>query len=195
MPGAFLDFPDLAVGASFLYVTTNIFMADGTAGSAVVRVPLSSIDSGQPTAEKFVSMDFQSFRVAQNCGPTAFFAAHKDTSTLEVFSWPENAAAPVSQEVAIARWIGTNGYFSRTPDGRRWLDRADPRITGATLAGSELWFAWSVDSGSNHRSKPFVQIARINSQDMTLLDNVNLFDSNSAICYAGLSSLATSSRA
>ncbi|HWX55440.1 MAG TPA: hypothetical protein VN176_12685 [Verrucomicrobiae bacterium] len=192
VPGAFLDFPDLAVGANFLYMTTNIFMSDNTAGSAVVRIPLSSIDSGQPTAEKFVSVNqgLQSFRVAQNCGPTAFFAAHKDTSTLEVFSWPEGQAAPVSQEVPVARWIGGNGYFSRLPDGRRWLDRADPRITGATLAGSELWFAWSVDSGSNHRPNPFVQIARINSQNMTLIDNVNLFDSNSAICYAGLSSNA-----
>jgi len=191
VPGAFMDFPDLAVGANFLYMTTNIFPPDvNTAGSAVVRIPFSSIDLGNPTAEKFVSMELFSFRVAQNCRDTAYFAAHRDTSTLAVFSWPETQPLPTTQDVEVARWIGTNGYFSRTPDDRRWLDRADPRITGATLAGDELWFAWSVDANSNHRALPFVQMARINSTNMNRLEDVNLFDTESAICYAGLATNA-----
>jgi hypothetical protein len=185
--GAFLDFPDLAVGANSLYVTTNIFPDPNTAGAAVVRIPLAGIDSGQVTAKPFVTMDFQSFRVAQNCGPTAFFAAHEDTSTLAIFSWDESQDAPTKKSVGVARWIGGNGYTSRTPDGRRWLDRADPRITGATLADGELWFAWGVDAGSNHRPKPFVQIARIDATNLTLLENINIFDEQSAICYAALS--------
>ncbi len=191
VPGFFMDFPDLAVGTNFLYVTTNCFAPDGkTVGSAVARIPLTSIAQGKPTLEKFVSMDLFSFRVTQNCSDTAYFAAHKDTSTLSVFSWPENQAAPKSHDVPIARWIGTSGYTSRTPDGRRWLDRVDPRLTGATMAGTELWFAWSVDANSNHRPNPFVQMARINSSDMSLIENVNLFDADSAIAYAGLATNA-----
>jgi len=191
--GFFMDFPDLAVGANFIYMTTNCFGPDGkTVGSAVVRIPFTSISQGSPTIEKFVQMDLFSFRVAQNCGTTAYFAAHRDTSTLAVFSWPEGQPAPTSQDLPIARWIGTNGYISRTPDGRRWLDRIDPRITGATLAGQELWFAWSVDAGSNHRPQPFVQMARINiaNGNMSLIEDVNLFDTDSAIAYAGLSTNA-----
>ncbi len=188
--GAFMDFPDLAVGANFLYVTTNIFGPGNRVGSAVVRLPISGIQSGQVTAQKFVSFDLQSFRVAQNCGTTAFFAAHQDTSTLQVFSWDEGQDTPVGQAVGVARWIGGNGYQSRCPDGRRWLDRADPRITGATLAGNELWFAWSVDTGSNQRPGPFVQIARIDASNLTLLENMNIFDQDSAICYGALSTNA-----
>jgi hypothetical protein len=191
IPGFFMDFPDLAVGANFIYMTTNCFGPDQqTVGSAVVRIPFSSLAQGNPTVEKFVSMELFAFRVAQNCGETAYFAAHRDTSTLAVFSWPESAAAPTSQDVAVARWIGTNGYISRTPDGRRWLDRADPRITGATLAGNELWFAWGVDADSNHRAQPFVQMARINVTNMSPIEDVNLFDTDSAICYAGLATNA-----
>jgi hypothetical protein len=149
--GAFLDFPDLAIGANFLYVTTNVFSDQQTAGSAVVRIPFSSIDSGQAAEEHFVSMDLQSFRVAQSCGTVAYFAAHQDTSTLRVFAWDENQGAPIGMPVGVARWVGGNGYQSRTPDQRRWLDRIDPRITGATLAGSQIYFAWSVDRGSNQR--------------------------------------------
>jgi len=191
VPGFFLDFPDLAVGSNFLYVTTNCFSPNGqTTGSAVARIPIAGIAKGKPTLEKFVSMDLFAFRVAQNCAGTAYFAAHKDTSTLSVYSWPENKSVPALHEVAIARWVGTNGYISRTPDGRRWLDRVDPRLTGATLAGSELWFAWAVDANSNHRPNPFVQMARINSKDMSLIEDVNLFDADSAIAYAGLATNA-----
>jgi hypothetical protein len=189
--GAFLDFPDVAVGANCLYVTTNIFQGTDKTGSAVVRIRFDDIDAisgatSQVPAQHFVSMDLQSFRVAQNCGATAYFAAHQDTSTLAVYSWDENMPTPTQSSVGVARWIGGNGYQSRCPDGSRWLDRADPRITGATQAGQELWFAWGVNSGSNQRPNPFVQIARINAQDLTLVENLNIFDSDSATCYAAL---------
>jgi hypothetical protein len=187
VPGAFLDFPDLAVGANSLYVTTNIFPGADRPGSAVVRIPLSSIQNGPVVAKPFVTTDLQSFRVAQNCGTTAFFAAHQDTSTLALFSWDETQDTPTQHSVGVARWIGGNGYNSRTPDGHRWLDRADPRITGATMASSELWFAWAVDAGSNHRPRPLVQIARIDASNSTLLENINVFDPDSAICYGALS--------
>jgi hypothetical protein len=86
----------------------------------------------------------------------------------------------------VARWIGGNGYRSRCPDGSRWLDRADPRITGASTAGHELWFAWTVDSPSNQRPNPFAQIARIDARTLTLIENVNIFDPDSAIAYPAL---------
>ena len=191
VPGAFLDFPDLAVGANHLYVTTNIFGPGVKVGSAVARISFASIRSGNVAAQSFVSFDLQSFRVVQNCGTTAFFAAHADTSTLAVFSWPEDQAQPSRTDVGVARWIGGNGYNSRTPDGRRWLDRADPRISGATMVKKELWFAWSVDRRSNRRAQPFVQIARINSVNMTLLENINVFDPQSATAYANLSTNAS----
>ncbi len=187
--GAFLDFPDLVVGATCLYVTTNIFQANG-AGSGVVRIPFVGIDTGHVVAQPFVSMDYQSFRVAQNAGSTAYFAAHQDTSTLTVFAWNEDAATPSQSSVGVARWIGGNGYRSVCKDGNRWLDRADPRITGATQRGGELWFSWGVDQKSNHRTNPFVQIAQITAADLTLIDNINVFDPDSATCYAGLATNA-----
>jgi hypothetical protein len=191
LPGFFMDFPDLAVGSKFLYMTTNAFDPSGqTVKSAVVRMSFDSIANGNPAPQKFVSDDLFSLRVAQNVQDVAYFAAHRDTSTLAVFSWPEGDLQPASKDVPNARWIGTNGYISRTPDGRRWLDRADPRITGATLSGKELWFSWGVDSGSNQRAQPFVQMARINTDDMSLIEDVNLFDTDSAICYGGLATNA-----
>ena len=189
--GQFMDFPDLAVGANMLYVTTNLFTPAGqSSGSVVVRIPFDSIASGQVTATSFKSSELNSFRVAQNCGTRAFFAAHNDTSTLQVYAWDEAQEQPVPNVVEVARWIGGAGYHSRTPDGRSWLDRADPRITGAVLAGTELYFAWAVNSGSNQRPQAFIQIARIDAESLTLLENINVFDPDSATCYGALSSNA-----
>ena len=187
--GAFLDFPDLAVGQNCLYMTTNVFWPDKV-GTAVVRLPLSGLDNGGAGAKVYLDDQFQSFRVAQNCGKTAYFAAHRDTSTLSVFAWDESQAEPApAKDVEVARWIGGNGYRSRTPDGARWLDRADPRLTGATLAGNQLWFAWSVDQRSNQRPNPFVQVACIDVGTMTA-ENINVYDPDAATAYGALSTNA-----
>ncbi len=132
-------------------------------------------------------MDLFAFRVAQNCGDTRILPHTADTSTVAVFRGRKIRPAPTSQDVAVARWIGTNGYISRTPDGRRWLDRARSTDDRSHLGRRRIVVCVGVDAGSNHRAKPFVQMARINSKDMSLIEDVNLFDTDSAICYAGLS--------
>jgi hypothetical protein len=49
--GQFMDFPDLAVGTSSLYLSTNLFTPDGqSAGAAVVWIPTSGIGSGSVIA-------------------------------------------------------------------------------------------------------------------------------------------------
>jgi len=189
-PGIWLDFPDLAVGQNMLYMTTNCFAGNAWRASAVARIRLSSFTSGTLSASRSVSTTHPSLRVAQNCGTTAYFVAHNSTSSLRVLSWKESSAAPTTKDLTVASW-SRGPYSSTTPDGRDWLERADSRHTGATLAGNELWFAWgSAKGGANARPNPFVQIARINATTMTLIENINLWDPHSAIFYAGLSTNA-----
>lgn len=188
--GIWLDFPDLALGQNMLYMTTNAFAGNTWRASAVVRIALSSFTSGTLSASRSVSTTHPSLRVAQNCGTTAYFVAHQSTSSLRVFGWKEGSATPTSSVVPVASW-SRGPYSSTTPDGRDWLQRADGRHTGATLAGNEVWFAWgAAKGGANARPHPFVQIARINATTMTLIANINLWDPNSAIFYAALSTNA-----
>jgi hypothetical protein len=72
--GQFLDFPDIAVGANAIYVTTNIFTPEGqSAGSAVVRIPIASIAAGHVTAQPLSQP------------PSTAFASHR-TAGREPFS-------------------------------------------------------------------------------------------------------------
>ncbi|MFN2455687.1 MAG: hypothetical protein ABR577_15865 [Pyrinomonadaceae bacterium] len=187
-PSIWLDFPDLAAGTNMLYMTSNAFTSAGAwRASAVVRIRLTSFTTNVLSATSTLSTTNPSLRVAQNCGTTAFFVAHNNTSSLRVFRWPEASASPTFTDVTVASW-SAGPYSSITPDGRNWLARADGRHTGATLAGNQLWFAWnSARGGANARPQPFIQIARINATNMTLVENVNLWDPNSALAYAALS--------
>jgi hypothetical protein len=186
-PGIWLDFPDLSTGTNMLYMTTNAFTTAGAwRASAVVRIRVSSFTTGTLNASRSLSTTHPSLRVAQNCGTTAFFVAHNNTSSLRVFRWPEGSATPTATSVTVASW-SSGPYSSVTPDGRNWLARADGRHTGATLAGNEVWFAWgSARGGANARPNSFIQIARINVSTMTLIENINLWDPNAALCYAAL---------
>ncbi len=187
LPGTFLDYPDLAVGSNMLYVTMNGFRNNRWNATVLVRLRLSGINSGNITAQRSISTDNFNFRVAQHCGARAFWASHQDTSTLRVYSWDETAARPSFRDVAVAKW-SAGPYTSLTPDNRNWLARADPRMTGATKRNNELWFAWGSGSGGvNNRPNPFTQIARIRSADMSLIENINIWDATSATCYAALS--------
>jgi hypothetical protein len=188
LPNAMFDFPDLAVGANSLYVTTNAFEGGQWVQSVIFRIPVASIQSGNVTADHAMTNEVFSFRVAQHAGTRAFFAAHLDTSTLRVFSWDEGQADPVFQDVPVALW-STDDFVSRTPDGFDWLGRTDPRVLGATTVGDELWFSWgSARGGANQRPQPFTQIARLRASDLSVLDNINLWDPNVAIAYAALCS-------
>lgn len=185
--GIWLDFPDLATGSNMLYMSTNCFSGNNWVASAIARIKFTSFTTGMLSMSRAVSNTRPSLRVAQNCGTTAYFAGHVNTSKLEVFSWKETSSTPTSTQVTVASW-SPGPYSSVTPDGRNWLERADGRHTGATFAGNEIWFSWgSARGGANARPQAFVQIARINATTMTLVENINLWDPSSAIFYAALS--------
>ena len=185
-PGLFLDYPDLALGSNSLYVSLNGFRGSDWERSIVVRIPYRGIRSGKIAAQKYESTELFNFRVAQHVGTSAYWASHVNTRRIRVWRWPESAARPTSREIGVASW-SEDDYLSRGPDGRKWLARVDSRITGATLAGSELWFAWTAGRGGvNERPHPYVQIARVRARDLTLVRNVNLWDPESAIAFPAL---------
>jgi hypothetical protein len=186
---AFLDFPDLAVGANMLYLTTNAFEHEKWVASTLIRFPLAGLATGKPTAQHTISRENFNFRVAQHCGQRVYWASHHTTSSLRVFSWAEGAAQPSYTDVTLPKWNGASGYTSITPDGRNWLGRADSRLLGAAKVGRELWFAWNANQGgANQRPHPYVQIARLRAADLTSLESINIWEPDFAIAYAALTS-------
>ena len=194
LPDLFLDFPDISFGQNMLYFTTNGFSRSLSmfeeyewACSVVLRLPLATISLGEVSGQTVVSDENFNFRMAQHCGTTADWATHENTSTLRVFSWAEDEDDATFYDIAVATWNGGNGYISETPDGYNWLRRIDPRVLGATKSGNTLYFAWSVDrGGANERPHPYIQVARINTVNMRLLNNMNIWDEYAATAYPAM---------
>ena len=198
MPDLFLDFPDLAVGRNMLYMSTNAFRrAEGIFGgyewdrSIILRLPLSGIRRGDVSGQVVTSDQNFNFRMAQHCGTRAYWATHQSTSSLRVYTWEEDETEAAYFDVPVATWRGGNGYLSETPDGYNWLGRVDPRVLGGTKAGNILYFAWSADrGGANNRPQPYIQIARINALNLRLLNNLNIWDPDTATAYPALATNA-----
>jgi hypothetical protein len=139
------DYPDLAVGSHSLYFTSNVYH-DGTGlGSVVARAPLAALKAGRGFALDYhKAADEFSYRIAQGKGTRAFMATHGATPRqLLTLTWDEGSPLlfPHVTHHAVSAY---GGYESRIgADGSLdWENRVDPRITGATRRGNELWFAW-----------------------------------------------------
>jgi hypothetical protein len=157
-----LDYPDLAVGNNFLYLSWN-----GKGGLQVARVPLTGTNSLQGagtitigyTDPAKASMAWGS-HLTQNTGDEIFWAGHNKNSNMRIFSLKENSNTYFWRDRGISSWAN-NAPTSLTPDGRDWLAKnfngpggnSFPKIgvIGSTRVGNQLWFAWSAGTDSRFK--------------------------------------------
>ena len=172
------DFPELALGKDYLYISSNTFQSQGSPdhnhdpfGRAVVfRLPLQALASGG-TVKATVFSSQGSFSLRPTHGAragTMYFAGHDFANyghQIEVYSWSEAStdAVPERQAFAVDPWPvppeGQRGYASTCRDGNQWLLKADPRMTAGWCAGGQIGFAWTVDSSAPSLPNPNVRVA------------------------------------
>lgn len=184
-----LDFPDIAVGKNSLYITTNVFdEADQYVTALGLRIPLSSLSQGNITGLRGFGTGNALFnlRPAQNAGTRAYFGIHATRSSVRVYAWDEGVETVSTFDVNIQAW-SDGDYSSRTPDGVNWLGKQDSRITGVTVAGTDLWLAWAAGKlpGAG-RPEPYVEVVRIDTSTFTLISQPSVFNTQFAYSYPAL---------
>ncbi len=115
-----------------------------------------------------------------------YFGSHNSTSQVRLFSWPENSGSVTAKNVNIAQW-NPPPYAAPGPDGRNWLGRCDPRITGAALTNGVINLAWTVKARDN-RPFPHVRVVQVDAANMNLLGQPDIWSPNYAYAYPALSS-------
>ncbi|MFO0891462.1 MAG: hypothetical protein U0790_20250, partial [Isosphaeraceae bacterium] len=167
------DFPDLALGKDFLYVSVNTFATKGTvtsnddtfARAAIVRIPLSVLkqkgELGAEDVKVFSSEESFSLRPTQGArGGLMYFGGHDFSDfggRIELFAWPESGTQVERKAMVVEDW-SEEDYDSTGKDGNRWLNRADPRMTAAWASGDRIGFAWN--AGRDRRfDEPHVRVA------------------------------------
>jgi hypothetical protein len=197
--GSMLDFPDVALTDHRLYVTTNAY--GGTANkdsdwraTALVRIDIDRLLNRQVVAEKqfvaekIVQRTLLNYRLAQNCKDTIYWSTHVTNSKMRVYAWKESDAAPTHFDVNIPTWEPPPpDYVETMPKKGKWLGRVDDRIVAGACTGKELYFGWTAGAGGvNARPNPYVQVARIDVKTRKLMESINLWDPEDAVCCPAL---------
>jgi hypothetical protein len=190
----FLDYPDLAIGQTYLYLSANNGKNGGVSASVIARIGLDNLQMGLnlaagPHAWRYVNGALFLGRVAQNTGSRAFWAKNITTSSLQVSYWDESSIFWFGPAViSIFSWPNT-GYSTSTPDGKNWLNLYQGQILASARFQNHLWLAWTAGRGTNKLAwlnQPHVELVDINTSSLTLTSQRVIWNPNYVFAYPNL---------
>jgi hypothetical protein len=205
-----MDYPDLAFSDKYLDVGVDHAIANTSSVNSnrriIVRMSLDDIvnpnvptvgwQSIEPTNNGLWQNHF-----VQNSHDGMFWSAEPDTSTLTIFSWPDNSNSASSHTVSISSYSNAD-YTAPAPDGPDW-DVAPHAVLGGarTQPGTlcppsgpcpqadYLYFGLSAGrQNSINRAYPYVRIEKINTATFTLASEMDIWNSSYAFATPALGS-------
>ncbi|MBI4493220.1 MAG: IPT/TIG domain-containing protein [Chloroflexi bacterium] len=189
--GTWLDYPHLALGSNYLYLTSNVFDSyDYYVGSVIFRFPLDALATPGgplPYAYYAVGDSGDTFTPAAGATTTAYWARHLTTTRLRVYAWPEGGSVTFA-DVPHAAFVD-DYMVCMTPDGTNMCGRNDARVKAGWVAGGELGFMWDVAQGTGGLGifpYPYVHVVRIDRTSMAPIDEPIIWNSAFAWAYPGL---------
>jgi len=183
--GEWFDYPDLSLSSKYLYVSSNAFgVNNGPFKRAMMlRLPLDKLKAYAALNYNYYNTTtYGGLRGVQGATGTMYFAAHKNVSTLTVFSWPESSTTVTPKDVTVQTWDRTT-CIAPGPDGRDFLGFADSRITAAWLGkGNVLGFGWTAPQNATYHF-PQARIALIDAGTMAVVAQPLLRNESFAFAY------------
>ena len=193
-PHPFLDFPDLAIGHDYLYVSCDNGKGGSVSASVIARIGLTNLKDGSdlaaaPEPWRYVSGGLFFGRVAQNTGSTAYWVQNSSTSQVQASYWPESSNSWFGpQTVSVASWPNSN-YATTTPDGDNWLSTYTGTILAAAVVpaskgpGGNLWLAWTAGIGTgalSWLSQPHVELLDLSLPNFTFVSQQAIWNAKYA---------------
>jgi hypothetical protein len=176
------DYPDMAFTNENLFVTFNLFRVETWQRAVVFRFPLSALAAGTGlTYRTWSTVANGSIRLCRGAGPLMYTGSHNSTSQLRVFQWADSGTSMAQTDVNVRPWTA-GAYSAPGPDGVNWLNRLDPRITGAWVGAGTIGFMWSANRDSNH-PLPYIRVVRLKETTKALIDEPDIWSQTSAWAY------------
>jgi hypothetical protein len=203
--GSGLDFPDMAVGTNNLFISVDAGN-NGTPGSPprglmVIRVALDDLVArANPLPLHWVNPKYGGTAIgshlAQTPGDTAFWAGHKDTSTLRIFHWPDGSSVFHWRDRTTQSYLNKN-YSSTTPapNPQDWMTKMNSgttdHILGATRSGNDLWFAWTAAANPPAFPQPYVALVDLDiASDFKVNQQSQIWTPDRSFAYPALATNA-----
>jgi hypothetical protein len=192
-PTSDMDYPDLACSDSFLFVSTDVFAANGR---LVVRIPLKELQAGGSLNFDFTdptrSTNAWGGHLVQQCRSRAVWVGHRSNSQIEVYSLPDAGNTYSSFTVDVAAW--PNGtHSSLGPDGNDWLTKLDSFPKFAVTGGVErddghVMLAWSATAGRGSASafefpNTHVRLVEVDTTARSAVSELQVWNDKYAFAY------------
>jgi hypothetical protein len=192
------DFPNIVVHSNYVYLAVNVFSPltqspVESLGSAVMRVPLERL-SRDGKAAPGEQVPLQTYFLDGIVNPigvsgasgTMRWLAHTDTSTVRVYSWPEDEGLS-AQDVTISGW-DPGPYQSLDREGHNWLGHTDGRIlTAWRLEGKEgkIGFAWNAGPSQGF-PQPHVRAVLLAEDSLSVIAQPVLWNRDYAFAFPAI---------
>ena len=179
------DYNHASLSNNYLYVGTNVFTpADNFTRCVILRISLDELEAGGDLSASYFQRpdnalrESFSMRCVQGARDTMYFACHDGSGNnrLRLFSWPE--VGGVSSETISVTPFNAGVYQ------KPWLDRCDPRITGAWVGNGIIGFMWTANKrDSAGKPNPHVRVVRIDERTKAVIDEPAIWSSDTAFAY------------
>jgi len=201
LPGThqFLDYPDLAIGNSYVYLSQDAGDVLGSVNqSYIARIGLDNLQGGLnlaagPHAWRYLDQVVLGGQVTQNTLGRAYWAYNTDTSHIQVNSWDEGSTtyfAPAAT-FTVGTWPNTD-YLSKTPDNKPWIATYGGSVIGEARGGQNggsLWFAWAAGRGSGQLAwlaQPHIELVEIRAPALAFVSQRAIWNPSYAFAYPAL---------
>ncbi len=186
--GDWYDYPQMALGSNYLYLTANVFRSDGLTfdGTVVLRMPLDGLASGLDFDVDVFMMSYFNATPVQGATTTMYWATQVDTATLRVYKWPEGGSVSAAN-VAHTSYPDPSNLANYTcpVNGTDWCGRLDDRVQTGWLSNGRLGFMWSAPKGSGGFGTfyyPYIHTLILNEVSLALVGEPIMH--NPAYAYA-----------
>jgi hypothetical protein len=192
--GDWFDFPHLSLSNNFLYLASNAFRSRSAATDAgefrcttILRLPLTEMSNAVGFSYQSNNTfwtdtgEFFSYTATQGATGTMYFTRHVNTTTMQVWTWPESSTTPTAVNVSHASY-GT-GAYTCSFSGRNPCGREDDRhITGWVGEGVVGWM-WDAPGGASGLGTfnfPHVRVIRMNEGNKAVLQDQAIWNAGHA---------------
>jgi len=190
-----MDFPNLTVGANYLYAASNVYtQADVFAGNVVWRMPLVSLAAGGAIPFSYLQRtDIRTIRLADGSTTTMYWAAFLNTTTMRIHRWDDSSGTIFWDDVALNAftYLTRGTGISMTADGKNWADRGDGRPLGAYVANGIIGVLWMACQDATF-PQPYTIHARFNQGTRALITQQQIWNPTFAWLYPNVSVNAAS---
>jgi hypothetical protein len=195
----FFDFPDLAFGNDYLYLTQDPSHGGHPTQTFIARIGLTNLQLGEnlasgPEAWRYILGGLFFGKVVQNTGSVAYWASNSSTSTMAASDWPESSTSWFGPtNVNVDSWPNSD-YTSTTPDGKSWLNLYTGVVLASARVGDDLYFAWTAARGTGQLSwlkQPHIELVEM-TKSFTFVGQRAIWNPDYAFAWPYLTSAPNS---